>query len=73
MKKIGKPEEHFNVGDEVSAIVIDVNTQAWILKLSIKKLEAQIERKSFEKYLTDEEENDQVTLGDLFGDDLKSK
>lgn len=73
-EKIGKPEEHFEVGQEVVAIVTDINTSRWEIKLSIRRLEAQIERKSFEKYLTDDEnDNDNVTIGDLFGDELKGK
>lgn len=69
--KIGKVEDYFNVGDEVEAIVIDVSVPKWILKLSIAKLESKQLRESYEKYLTDEEDDHKITLGDLIEEDLE--
>ncbi|MGE4319919.1 MAG: S1 RNA-binding domain-containing protein [Acholeplasmataceae bacterium] len=68
---IGKPEDYFAVGDEVEAIVTDARTDLWILKLSIKRVLEIQERASYEKYLESDSDNDSVTIGDLFEDDLK--
>ncbi len=68
---IGKPEDYFAVGDEVEAIVTDARTDLWILKLSIKRVLEIQERASYEKYLESDSDNDNVTIGDLFEDDLK--
>ena len=70
-EKIGRPEDYFAKGDEVEAIVTDVNKEQWILKLSIRRVLEKLERASFEKYLEDDEKDDQQTIGDLFEEDLK--
>ncbi len=68
---IGKPEEYFAVGDEVTAMVTDANYGQWILKLSIKRVLEQEERASYEKYLENDDESGNVTIGDLFEEHLK--
>lgn len=72
-EKIGRPEDYFAVGDEVEAIVTDVNKETWILKLSIRRILEKLERESFEQYLDTDENNEQTTIGDLFADDFKKK
>ena len=63
-------ESYYAVGDTGKAYIIDIKPQEWFLKLSIKKLQLEEERKSFEKYLSEENEEN-VTLGDVFKDILK--
>ena len=72
-EKIGRPEDYFAVGDEVTAIVTDVLRDQWVLKLSIRRVLERAERASFEQYLEDEEETQTTTIGDLFEDTLKVK
>lgn len=72
-EKIGRPEEYFAVGDEVTAIVTDVLRDQWVLKLSIRRVLEKQERASFEQYLEDEEESQTTTIGDLFADKFPSK
>ncbi|CCV64304.1 Small subunit ribosomal protein S1 [Alteracholeplasma palmae J233] len=67
MEKVN-PDEAFNVNDRVKAIVTDFNKNQWILTLSIKKLEEALEKASYEKYLNEDEELENITLGDLFED-----
>ena len=55
--------------DTAQAEIIDIKPQEWRLRLSIRKLATLEERKSFEKYL--EEEDATVTLGDVYKDVLK--
>lgn len=72
-EKIGKPEDYFAVGDEVTAIVTDVLRDQWVLKLSIRRVLEKQERASFEQYLEDEEESQNTTIGDLFADKFSAK
>lgn len=67
--RVNRIEDFFAVGDEVTARVVEVNKAEWILKLSIRKYEAEIERKQFEEYQADEAPS--VTLGDFYKDLLK--
>ena len=72
-EKIGRPEDYFAVGDEVTAIVTDVSYDNWALKLSIRRVLERAERASFEKYLEAEEESHTTTIGDLFEEELNTK
>ncbi len=65
----GSVKDYFHVGDTAQAEIIDIKPQEWRLRLSIRKLATLEERKSFEKYL--EEEDATVTLGDVYKDVLK--
>ncbi len=61
---------YYAVGDEAKAYIIEIKPAEWKLKLSIRKYLVEEERKSYEKYL----ENDNTplsTIGDAFGDILK--
>jgi len=70
-ERIGKPEDFFAVGDEVTAVVFEANKDTWSLKLSIRRVLEKAERASFEQYLEDETEEKNPTLGDLFGKEFK--
>ena len=62
-------DAYFAVGDTGKAYIIDIKPQEWFLKLSIRKVLVEEERKSFEKYL-EEDKTENVTLGDVFKDIL---
>ena len=70
-ERIGKPEDYFAVGDEVTAVITDANRDQWELKLSIRQVLERQERASYEQYLEDDQEAETTTIGDLFADDLK--
>ena len=63
-------EKYFAVGDETKAVITEINPKEWKLKLSIKKLLDAEERKSYEKYL-DENEKIDSNIGDMFKDVLE--
>ena len=65
----GNLTDFYAVGDTSKAIIVEIKPREWRLKLSIKKLKDEEERKSFEKHLTDKEES--VTIGDAFKDVLE--
>jgi len=69
-EKIGKPEDYFSTGDVVNAEITELNKDEWKLKLSIRRILEKAERKSFEQYLEDEVEDQNVTIGDLFQEEL---
>lgn len=63
-------QAYYAKDDMVKAYIIEIKPQEWKLKLSIRKYLVQEERKSYEKYL-EEEETVSTTIGDQFGDILK--
>ncbi len=67
-----KLDDLFEKGQTVKARVIEFDKDAWVLKLSIKRIKLQEERASFEKYLQEETKESAITLGDLF-DNIKKK
>ena len=73
VEKINKPEDYFAPGDVVNAVITDLSKESWTLKLSIRRILEKAERESYEQYLEDDEEDQNPTLGDLFGDKLKGK
>lgn len=68
----GKPDDFYAVGDKVDAIIVELKPREWSLRLSITKVLEREERKQFEKYMNqEEEESANATLGDMFEDILK--
>lgn len=67
----GKLEDFYAVGDEVKAIITEIKPKEWLLRLSIRRLKSLEERKEMEKYLDDNRNDSNVTLGDMFKDILK--
>lgn len=57
---------YYNVGDTAKAYILEVKPKEWKLKLSISKYLAEKERKSYEKYL--KEEDATTSLGDIIKD-----
>ncbi len=67
--KISKIEDFFAVGDTIKGKVVEVNKVEWVLKISPRRLEADIERQQFEEYQQDDAPS--MTLADKFKDLLK--
>ena len=65
----GTVKDYYAAGDQISCEVIEIKPAEWKLRLSIKRIKEQEERKSYEQYLESEETT--VTLGDMFKDTLK--
>lgn len=65
----GSVKDYFHIDDTAQAVIIDIKPAEWRLRLSIRKITEKEERKSFEKYL--EEEDASLTLGDVLKDALK--
>ena len=65
----GNFKDYYSVGDKANAEIIDIRVQEWRLKLSIRKPLIREERKSFEKYLDEEEVS--FNIGEAFKDVLK--
>ena len=59
---------HINVGDEVNAVVTEINIPRQKLSLSFRELERKQQREELEKYIHDDEEESTVTLGDFLKD-----
>lgn len=64
MKENDNLASYYAVGDEAKAYIIDIKPAEWKLKLSIKKYLIEENRKSFEKYLN-EEEFANTNIGDM--------
>ena len=62
----GKLEDFYAKGDKVKALVVDVNKDKWILKLSIRILKQQEQKQEFEKY-KDANDESSATIGDIVG------
>ncbi len=67
----GKVSDYYAVGDEVKAVIFDIKPKEWVLRLSIRRYKELEEHQELEKYLTQEDEDTGVTLGDKFQDILK--
>jgi small subunit ribosomal protein S1 len=73
VEKIGRPEDHFQVGDTIEALITNCDPKTWTLELSIRRVKENQARQDFEKFMQEETTQETVTLGDLFEDKLKSK
>jgi len=66
-KKIDNPESIFSVGEEVSALVIKLDSRRKKISLSIKRAEKE-EQKQFMKEYNKKQNVDRILFKDLFGD-----
>lgn len=66
---IGSPEEVLSIGQEVTAKVLNVDEEEQRISLSIKEIEADLEKVDFQQY-EKSEESSSFQLGDLIGDKL---
>jgi len=72
-RRVSKPEDVVQVGDEVEVKVIDLRPDERRLTLSLKQAEQQKERREYEEYTQSRQRErgpGRVTLGDLVGDQL---
>ncbi|KOR25474.1 30S ribosomal protein S1 [Clostridium sp. FAM 1755] len=67
-ENIAKPSEKLNIEDKVKVKVLEVNSDEKRMSLSIKEA-TEKPKEDFSKY--NDSKEDDVTLGDLFGDKLK--
>ena len=65
-EKIENPNEQFKVGDEIKAMVIDIDEEKKRVSLSVKELINKLEEKEIQKYIEDDpEKTASVTLGEI--------
>ncbi len=57
--------QRFKVGDQIRAVVTEVNPGRQRLSLSVRELQRQEQQLELKKYIHDDEENATVTLGDF--------
>ena len=69
---VGPDEEYtdevlkrFNVGDQITAMVMDVDTQKQKLGLSIREMKRRDQQSEVAKYMANSDDDDTVTLADL--------
>ncbi len=69
---VGPDEEYtdevlkrFNVGDQITAMVMDVIPQQQKLSLSIKEMKRRDQQSEVAKYMSNSDDDDVVTLADL--------
>lgn len=70
-QRIGTPGEILEEGQTVKAKVLDVNVAEERMSLSIRELLDDLDSKEVENYRAKEDQQTGVTLGDLFGEQLK--
>jgi len=57
--------KRYNVGDQVTAMVMDVNPQTQKLSLSVRELVKRNQESEVEKYMSNSDDDDTVTFADL--------
>lgn len=67
----GKVSDYYSNGDSIKAIITEIKPREWVLRLSVRRLKAMEEKKEMEKYLDENNDSSNVTLGDMFKDVLK--
>ncbi|HOT44942.1 MAG TPA: S1 RNA-binding domain-containing protein [Spirochaetota bacterium] len=71
-KRVENLEEHYKIGDPVSAVVLDVDVEKKRLSLSIKSFESATEKEELEKIMKGTRPST-VTLGDFVNINLENK
>ncbi|ERJ12801.1 S1 RNA-binding domain-containing protein [Haloplasma contractile] len=71
-KRVHRVEDELTVGDQVQVKVTRFNPRDRNLQVSIRRIKEDAERKEYENFMKKQESEQQnVTVGDLFGDKLK--
>ncbi|WP_396654007.1 30S ribosomal protein S1 [Mechercharimyces sp. CAU 1602] len=72
-RHIATPEEVLEEGQEVKVKILDMQPEQKRISLSIKEVEHEEERKEIESFeqSSDDNSNSGITLGDMFGDQLR--
>jgi len=71
-EKIGKLDDIYTIGEEVEVKIIELYRDSWQMKVSVKEVQNERQRKEFDKYIKTQETRN-VTIGDLFKDVLEKK
>jgi small subunit ribosomal protein S1 len=70
-ERIDKPSSLFKVGDEVDALVVQLDPKERRIGLSIKALKAHEEREEMQEYLRREHEKARFSMEDLLNEELR--
>ncbi len=70
-ERIDKPSSVYKVGDEVEALVVQVDTRERRIGLSVKALRQHQEREEMQAYLKRQREAQRFSMGDVIGDELR--
>lgn len=70
-KNSSKLSDYFNEGDKVIGYITKLDSRSWILEISLKAYQEDMERIQFEEFMSQQKEEEPVTtLGDIFKDIL---
>ncbi len=69
-RKIEKPSDAFQVGEERTAKLIRLNPKAKKISLSFRQAQFDIQKQEFQRFM--ESQDDRMTLGDIMKDQLKN-
>jgi small subunit ribosomal protein S1 len=72
-QRIEKPSEHFKEGQEVTALVIKVDSAEQKLSLSIRAVDDKAERTALKELAAQQSQRQTTTLGDLLKEKLSAK
>ncbi len=68
-KNSSKLSDYFNVGDVVTGYIKKVEPKLWVLEISLKAYQEDMERKQFEEFMSQQKDEEPVTtIGDIFKD-----
>ncbi|MDO8683761.1 MAG: 30S ribosomal protein S1 [Armatimonadota bacterium] len=68
IRRVSKPEEVVQVGQEVEARVVDLRVEERRMTLSVRNLQQQKEREELSTYTSQKRDEQRTTVGDLVGD-----
>ena len=71
-KRITRVEDALSIGQEVDVKVMRFEPNQFKLELSIRRIKEDAEREEYNKYMQQQEQVENETLGDLFGEALKN-
>lgn len=69
-KRIENPEEAFSTGQELMAKIIRMDSKNKKLSLSFRQAQLEMQKLEYQRYM--QNQNDRLTLGDIFKDQLKN-
>jgi ribosomal protein S1 len=69
--KSSKIEDYYAAGDTIKTIAVEVNPSRWVLTLDQKAFVKAEEDAQFAKYMENQDNQENPTIGDLLKDELK--
>ena len=72
-RRISRPDEVVQVGDEITVKVIGIKPQEHRISLSARQVLEEGERNEYRKYMKDQKADETVTIGDRLGYDLRKQ